>query len=63
MEYDKDLRARQEARACCRTALAAQKVLETFSQEKLDHIVAAVAAAFSAGAEELGRMEIGRAHV
>ena len=56
MEYDKDLRARQEARACCRTALAAQKVLETFSQEKLDHIVAAVAAAFSAGAEELGRM-------
>ena len=56
MEYDKDLAARQEARALCRGALAAQKVLEGFSQEKLDGIVAAVAAAFAAGAEELGRM-------
>ena len=56
MEYDKDLAARQEARALCRGALAAQKVLGTFPQEKLDGIVAAVAAAFAAGAEELGRM-------
>ena len=56
MEYDKDLAARQEARALCRGALAAQKVLGCFPQEKLDGIVAAVAAAFFAGAEELGRM-------
>ena len=56
MEYDKDLAARQEARVCCREALAAQRVLGTCAQEKLDAIVAAVAAAFDAGAEELGRM-------
>ena len=56
MEYDKDLAARQEARSLCRGALAAQKVLGSFPQEKLDGIVAAVAAAFAAGAEELGRM-------
>ena len=41
MEYDKDLAARQEARALCRGALAAQKVLGGFPQEKLDGIVAA----------------------
>ena len=58
MEYDKDLRARQEARDCCRQALEAQKRLGTFSQEKLDEIVTAVATAFSAGAEELGRMAV-----
>lgn len=56
MEYDKDLAARQEARALCRAACAAQKILGTMPQEKLDEIVEAVAAAFAAGAEELGRM-------
>ena len=56
MEYDKDLAARQEARAVCRGALAAQKILAEFPQEKLDAIVEAVAQAFEAGAEELGRM-------
>ena len=56
MEYDKDLVARQEARALCRRAAGAQKVLAEFPQEKLDAIVEAVAQAFAAGAEELGRM-------
>ena len=56
MEYDKDLAARQEAREICRNALAAQKILAEFPQEKLDAIVAAAAQAFEAGAEELGRM-------
>ena len=56
MEYDKDLMARQEARAACRGAAAAQKILAEFPQEKLDAIVEAVAETFAAGAEELGRM-------
>ena len=36
MELDKDLAARQEARALCRAAEEAQKKLSGFSQEKLD---------------------------
>lgn len=56
MEQDKDLAARQEARELCRRALAAQKILGEMPQEKLDAIVETVAAAFAAGAEELGRM-------
>ena len=56
MEYDKDLAARQEAREACRGALAAQKILAQMPQEKLDEIVEAMALAFEAGAEELGRM-------
>ena len=58
MEYDKDLAARQEARALCREACAAQKILGAMPQEKLDEIVEAVAAAFAAGAEDLGRMAV-----
>ena len=56
MEFDKDLAARQEARSLCRAAEKAQRQLADFSQEKLDAIVEAVAAAFASGAEELGRM-------
>ena len=56
MELDKDLAARQEARAACRGALAAQKILAQMPQEKLDEIVEAMALAFEAGAEDLGRM-------
>ena len=56
MDYDKDLAARQEARRMCRDARAAQKILAQMPQEKLDAIVEAVAQAFEAGAEELGRM-------
>ena len=43
MELDKDLAARQEARAACRGALAAQKILAQMPQEKLDEIVEAMA--------------------
>ena len=56
MEIDKDLAARQEARALCRRAAAAQKILGGMPQEQLDAIVEAVAEAFTAGAEELGRL-------
>ena len=56
MELDKDLAARQEVRTACRDALEAQKTLAGMPQEKLDEIVEAVALAFDAGAEELGRM-------
>ena len=56
MEFDKDLTARQEARCLCRGAEEAQRILASFPQEKLDAIVEAVAAAFAAGAEELGRI-------
>ena len=56
MDFDKDLAARQEARRMCRDALAAQKNLAAMPQEKLDAIVEAVAQAFEAGAEELGRV-------
>ena len=56
MEFDKDLGARQEARCLCRRAEEAQRVLASFPQEKLDAIVEAVAKAFAARAEELGRL-------
>ena len=46
MEFDKDLIARQEARLLAKQAEKAQRILCCFSQEKLDAIVAAVAAAF-----------------
>lgn len=46
MELDKDLQARQEARALSRRAWEAQKILGTFPQEKLDAIVEAMAGAF-----------------
>ena len=60
MELDKDLAARQEARALCRAAEEAQKKLSGFSQEKLDDIVEAVARAFSEAAPELA--ELARRH-
>ena len=39
MEFDKDLKARQEARALARRAQQAQLQLRTFSQGQLDAIV------------------------
>ena len=59
MEFDKDLAARQEARALCRQAEKAQKTLAGFPQEKLDDIVEAVAKAFSASAVELAELAVG----
>ncbi len=58
MDFDKDLAARQEARALCRAAQQAQKQLSQFSQEQLDCIVEAVAKAFSASAVELAELAV-----
>ena len=58
MEFDKDLAARQEARALSRQAEAAQKILAGFPQEKLDEIVEAVAKAFSQASVELAEMAV-----
>ena len=59
MELEKDLAARQEARVLCRQAEAAQRILATFPQEKLDTIVEAAAKAFAAAAVELAELAVG----
>jgi acetaldehyde dehydrogenase (acetylating) len=53
---DKDLRSIQEARDLLRKANAAQKVLETFSQSRIDECVKAMAEAAEREAERLGHM-------
>ena len=58
MEFDKDLAARQEARVVCREAEKARQVLRTFSQEQLDQITRAVAAAFESHAGELAELAV-----
>ena len=58
MEFDKDLAARQEARALAREAGKAQHILADFSQEKLDAIVEAIARAFAAEAAALADMAV-----
>ena len=52
MELDKDLLARQEARTLALQAQKAQKQLEEMPQEALDAIVDAIAAEFSAHAQD-----------
>ncbi len=56
MELDKDLRSRQEVRTLCIQAQKAQEQLASFTQEQLDRICEAIAAAGMAHAAELGRM-------
>ena len=56
MEFDKDLRARQEARDLLRQAEKAQVQLAHMSQEKLDEIVRSVATAFEQAAQELAEL-------
>lgn len=56
MEFDKDLRSRQEARELLRKAEAAQQQLGRMEQDKLDAIVRAVAEAFDAAAEQLAEL-------
>lgn len=66
MEFDMDLKARQEARTLAQAAEKAQYVLRTFSQEKLDAIVEAVANAFydeAAGLAEMAVRETGFGNV
>ena len=58
MELDKDLKARQEARALARQAAQAQSQLALFPQEKLDSIVHAVAVAFEKSAVELAELAV-----
>lgn len=58
MEFDKDLKARQEARALAQAAEKAQLVLRTYSQEKLDAIVEAAANAFYSEAAALADMAV-----
>ena len=58
MDFDKDLKARQEARELCRQAEKTRKILSGFSQEKLDEIVESVAKAFSAAASELAELAV-----
>ena len=58
MQLDKDLQAKQEARDLCKQAALAQKELFSFSQEKLDTITEAVAAAFQRCAAELAQMAV-----
>ncbi len=58
MEFDKDLTARQEARALAKQAQTAQRQLAQFPQEKLDAIVEAIAKEFSAHAQELAELAV-----
>ena len=58
MELDKDLMARQEARDLAKHASDAQKQLRRMSQEQLDAIVEAIAAAFFREAEMLAQMAV-----
>ena len=58
MELDKDLMARQEARALAKAAADAQAKLARFSQNQLDAIVEAVAKAFALEAAGLASMAV-----
>ena len=58
MEFDKDLSARQEARALAKEAEKAQHILADMPQETLDAIVEAVAKAFAENAGMLAEMAV-----
>ena len=58
MELDKDLQARQEARTLAVQAEQAQKQLARMSQQQLDTIVEAVAAAFEKASVELAELAV-----
>ena len=58
MEFDKDLAARQEARAAAKAAKEAQHILADMSQEQLDAIVEAIAKAFSREAAMLASLAV-----
>ena len=58
MELDKDLLARQEARALAKGAKNARLRLRTFSQARLDAVCQAVAKAFYDHAVELAELAV-----
>jgi acetaldehyde dehydrogenase (acetylating) len=57
-DFDRDLRSIHEVRGLTRAARAAQRELETFPQEKIDAIVAAMAAAGLRESERLAEMAV-----
>ncbi len=57
-DFDRDLRAIHEARTLARTAREAQQKLEAFSQEQIDAIVEAMAAAGLRESERLAQMAV-----
>lgn len=56
MSSDKDLQSVEQARDLAERAFEAQKILATFSQEKIDEIVSAMARAAQAESHRLGEM-------
>jgi acetaldehyde dehydrogenase (acetylating) len=58
MPYDQDLQSIQEARRLVEKAAEAQKILENFSQEQTDAVVAACAEAARQNAEPLARLAV-----
>ena len=58
MELDKDLMARQEARAAAKASEQAQKILARMDQTQLDAIVEAIASAFASSSERLAQMAV-----
>ena len=58
MPYDQDLQSIQEARRLVEKAAEAQKILEHFSQEQIDAVVAACAEAARQNAEPLARLAV-----
>ena len=58
MEFDKDLAARQEARAVLREAKQAQRILADLPQEKLDAIAETIAKAFAKEAVLLAELAV-----
>lgn len=58
MPYDQDLQSIQEARRLVERAAEAQKILEHFSQEQVDAVVAACADAARQNADPLARLAV-----
>lgn len=58
MEFDRDLRARQEARLLAAQAEQAQLLLSRMSQDQLDRITEAIAEAFDRHGEELAALAV-----
>ena len=58
MTLDRDLQSIQEVRNLIANAKEAQKVLATYSQEKIDRIICEIASACAAQAERLAKMAV-----
>lgn len=58
MEFDRDLQSIQEVRCLISKAKAAQEAYAGFSQEKVDHVVKAIAQACAQNAQRLAKMAV-----